>query len=233
MAFLVFLLSIVLLAVGLASGYASLDLVPTVMGLVYASAGVVSIVAAVIVFALGVVAVRLGRLTRAVREQTAALASLVAATPALAEPRAEFEHEAKVGATAQDPERLEAAEVEPSAETEWGPETEEASREEAPDEVERAMETPEVSELADPSEEFEEPLNQNRAARLPTFAAVERAIETPEAPPTLIGRYTSGGAHYMIFSDGSIEAETDQGGFKFASMGDFKKFLLDRGPGKS
>ena len=49
----------------------------------------------------------------------------------------------------------------------------------------------------------------------------------------MIGRYTSSGAHYMIFSDGSIEAETDEGGFKFASMGDFKKFLFDRGAGKS
>src|SRR5208283_279346 len=75
-------------------------------------------------------------------------------------------------------------------------------------------------------EETEEPLNENRAGE------IERAIETPEGPPTLIGRYTSGGANYMIFSDGSIEAETDEGAFKFASMGDFKKFLLDRNASK-
>ena len=37
----------------------------------------------------------------------------------------------------------------------------------------------------------------------------------------------------MIFSDGSIEAETDEGAFKFASMGDFKQFLLDRNEGKA
>ncbi len=36
----------------------------------------------------------------------------------------------------------------------------------------------------------------------------------------------------MIFSDGSIEAETDEGEFKFASMGDFKKFLIERNAGK-
>ena len=32
----------------------------------------------------------------------------------------------------------------------------------------------------------------------------------------------------MIFADGSIEAETTEGAFKFASMGDFKRFLADR-----
>jgi hypothetical protein len=32
----------------------------------------------------------------------------------------------------------------------------------------------------------------------------------------------------MIFSDGTIEAETEQGAFKFASMGDFKAYLGGR-----
>ena len=31
----------------------------------------------------------------------------------------------------------------------------------------------------------------------------------------------------MIFADGSIEAETQEGTFKFASMGDFKQYLSD------
>ncbi len=32
----------------------------------------------------------------------------------------------------------------------------------------------------------------------------------------------------MIFSDGSIEAETTDGTFKFTSMGEFKRFIADR-----
>ena len=231
MSVFVFLLSLALLAAGLAAGYASLDLVPTVMGLVYACAGIVAIVAAIIVFALGIVAFRLGRLTRTVREQAAALASLSALAPALNEATAEFETARGVGLTAEDKEPLAAVDhtraIEPSAETEPEFGAEEATGEGWVGAT--AMGPPAEYEALESSEEFEEPLNENRAGRLPTLGAIERAIEAPEAPPTLIGRYTSGGANYMIFSDGSIEAETDEGAFKFASMGDFKKFLLNRG----
>ena len=81
------------------------------------------------------------------------------------------------------------------------------------------------------AEAAEEPINQNRSGHLPTLGEIEHAIETPEAPPSLIGRYSSGGANYMIFADGSIEAETQEGSFKFASMGDFKQYLADRKDG--
>ena len=50
----------------------------------------------------------------------------------------------------------------------------------------------------------------------------------PHGPPSLIGSYSSAGANYKIFSDGSIEAETSEGTFKFASMSDFKRHLLER-----
>jgi hypothetical protein len=82
------------------------------------------------------------------------------------------------------------------------------------------------------AEDAEDPINENRAGHLPTLHDIERAIETPKAPPSLVGRYSAGGASYMIFSDGSIEAETTEGAFKFASMGDFKRFLADRSAGK-
>ncbi len=81
------------------------------------------------------------------------------------------------------------------------------------------------------AEAADEPINQNRSGHLPTLGEIEHAIETPEAPPSLIGRYSSGGANYMIFADGSIEAETQEGSFKFASMGDFKQYLADRKDG--
>ena len=40
--------------------------------------------------------------------------------------------------------------------------------------------------------------------------------------------YTAGGAKYMIFSDGAIEAETDDGAFRFASMAEFKSYIAGR-----
>jgi len=72
--------------------------------------------------------------------------------------------------------------------------------------------------------EPEEPINENRAGHLPTLAD----LETPEPAATLVGRYSAGGAHYMIYSDGTIEAETEHGAMRFASMDDFKTFLSVR-----
>ena len=181
MAFLVFLLSVLLVAAGLASGYASLDLVPTVMGLVYACAGVVSIVAAVIVFALGVVAVRLGRLSRAVKEQAAALARLAAVAPALAEATTEFEPEAEVGPANIHDEPLamveDGAEFEPSAERESG--ARRPAGEGLAEGIGGGLEAPEAWEVQNSPKEVEEPLNEKRAGRLPTLATIERAIELP------------------------------------------------------
>ena len=84
MSIIVFVLSFVLFAAGLFSGYMSLDLVPTGPGLVYALAGAVGVVGAVVVFALGVLAVRVGGVTRALSERAAAVASLAAASQARA-----------------------------------------------------------------------------------------------------------------------------------------------------
>ena len=75
-------------------------------------------------------------------------------------------------------------------------------------------------------------VNENGSGHLPTLGEIEHAIVMPEAPPSLIGRYSSGGANYMIFADGSIEAETQEGTFRFASMGDFKQYLSDRKNGR-
>lgn len=203
-----------------------------------AFAGAVSVVGAIIVFALGLLIVRLGRLTTAVRELAAAATLSAAAPLAPAEEPAELMSgvegaeplEAEAEAEAVEAQAVEGEDVEiaPAAEPvpEPGWEAEEAAAEE-PETAHLAEETDEEAEA------FEDPVNENRAGRLPTLGEIERAIETPERPPTLIGRYASGGANYMIFSDGSIEAETDEGAFKFGSMGEFKKFLLDRGIGKA
>jgi hypothetical protein len=194
MAIFVFALSLVLLAAGLASGYMSLDLVPTSLGVLYALSGAVAVALAVVAFALGVLIRRIDALAKLVRQPPAPLGDASSAAPGAAEP-------AHSGA---EPLPVEVFEEPLTAETEA------------------------VAEPAELAEDGEDPINENRAGHLPTFHTTEHAIETPERPPTLIGRYSAGGANYMIFEDGSIEAETADGAFKFASMGDFKRYLADR-----
>ena len=114
------------------------------------------------------------------------------------------------------------------AQIESAPRVEPVLEPEPPVEPDAPPESDEASAEPDAPVDEEDPVNENRAGRLPTLAEVEHAIAEPERPPTLVGRDKSGGAHYMIFSDGTIEAETEQGAFRFASMGDFKAFIADR-----
>ncbi len=81
-----------------------------------------------------------------------------------------------------------------------------------------------------PGVEDDSPINFNRSGHLPSLETIETVLETPEepqGPPSLIGSYSSAGANYKIFSDGSIEAETGEGTFQFASMSDFKRHLSE------
>jgi hypothetical protein len=71
-------------------------------------------------------------------------------------------------------------------------------------------------------------VNLNRSGRLPSLRAVEETLIKPEAPPGIVGRYAAGGANYVIFSDGTIEAETEDGGYRFRSMEEFKAYLANR-----
>src|SRR5271165_6093047 len=183
MAFVVFALSVVFMIAGLASGFMSLDLLPTGVGLLYALGGAVAVSMALVALALAALMRRVDALTALVQPPPAnVIDAPVETAPA---------HQAHEG---------------------------------QPIEIEAPVEKD--GEL--PADAFEEPVNENRAGRLPTLSKIEHAIETPEPPPGLIGRYSSGGANYMIFDDGSIEAETGEGTFKFASMGDFKRYLADR-----
>lgn len=45
----------------------------------------------------------------------------------------------------------------------------------------------------------------------------------------VIGTYNSGGNRYVMFADGSIEAETPDGSFKFASLDELKEFIASGG----
>jgi hypothetical protein len=192
MAILIFILSFVLLVAGAASGYVSLDLLPTGIGVLYALAGAVGVAAAVVTFAVGVAIRRIDALAKLVQE-SATLATL-----------------ATLDATRA---------IEPAP-------AEEAVAQAVAQPVAVDLETPESIDEALQAED-ESPININRAGHLPSLEAIETVLETPEAPPSMIGSYSSAGANYKIFADGSIEAETGEGTFKFGSMSDFKRHLAE------
>ncbi|MET0429746.1 MAG: hypothetical protein ABW026_14775, partial [Microvirga sp.] len=67
-----------------------------------------------------------------------------------------------------------------------------------------------------------------------TESGLEPVIEpftVPGRPATVIGTYNSGDNRYVMFSDGSIEAETPQGNFRFASLDELKAFIAAGGEG--
>jgi hypothetical protein len=51
----------------------------------------------------------------------------------------------------------------------------------------------------------------------------------PAVKSTVIGTYTSGGNRYVMFADGSIEAETPDGTFTFSSLDELKEFIAAGG----
>jgi hypothetical protein len=181
MATFVIALGLCLAVSGFGGLIASLDLLPTEIGMLYAVCGVIAVSAGFIVLSIGGLIRRVDALDAGSRSMEA--------TERDASPEAE----------------LVVVEPEPIV-FESAPST-------APDN--------DVGE--------EEPLNENRVGHLPTLAEVEHAIAHPESPPTLVGRYSAGGANYMIFSDGTIEAEMEEGAFHFASLAEFKAYLAGRG----
>jgi hypothetical protein len=186
---LIFILSLILLIAAAASGYQSIDLLPTSIGVLYALIGAVAACGAVVTFAIGVLTWRIGALTKLLRQSAVPLAVPAAfeATPTPETALAE--------AVSAPPSRIETGPLDEA-----------------------------------PEAEDESPINFNRSGHLPSLEAIETVLETPEepqGPPALIGSYSSAGANYKIFSDGSIEAETSEGTFQFASMSDFKRHLSE------
>lgn len=193
-------LGLILALAGGAALVASLDLLTTELGLLYATCGAVALSGGVIVIAIGLLIRRVDALRRAV------LHGIGETRPERAEPLV--------------PPLL--AGIEPVVLAEAGAGTREAPASEF---SEPAM-TPAPSPALDDAGDGEAAaINENRKGHLPSLEALEHAAQEPAAPPTLVGRYSAGGANYSIFSDGSIEAETDQGAFKFGSMNEFKAFI--------
>jgi hypothetical protein len=61
-------------------------------------------------------------------------------------------------------------------------------------------------------------------------AAAEPALHH-EPKPEIIGHYDAQGAHYTLYADGSIEAETPHGVYRFASMAELKSFIEGQAEG--
>ena len=61
----------------------------------------------------------------------------------------------------------------------------------------------------------------------PEVAPTE-TVEEPSAP-AIVGTYNSGGNFYIMYSDGSIEAETPAGKFRFNSLDELKDFIAAGG----
>lgn len=89
---------------------------------------------------------------------------------------------------------------------------------------------------AEPPEPEDEPLFADEpsaavpVAEAPAAPAAEAAQATPtdepEAPrPAVLGTYNVGGRTYRMFADGSVEAVTEQGIERFASMEELRKHL--------
>lgn len=233
MAVFVFILALLLAIAGgggLAAGY---TLLPLEAGIVYATCGAFALSTAALVAALGALIVRIDANAAkilAARAPTPLATPLPKPPPFPARPglhsRDWMASETAV-ASAPLPETAPAPEPAPlqARPPELAPPV---AREPAP-----APPRPDLPPLEKPAAAVaegaeEEPVNENRAGRLPTFREVEANLAHPEPPAKIVGRYSASGAHYRIYSDGSIEAETDEGQFKFASMDEFKAFVAAR-----
>jgi hypothetical protein len=63
----------------------------------------------------------------------------------------------------------------------------------------------------------------------PSAAAMADGIDASGASPaTLVRRYESGGVSYQLYSDGSIEAQTESGSYRFNSLAELRTFIEDK-----
>ncbi|MEH3119758.1 MAG: hypothetical protein PGN25_19800 [Methylorubrum populi] len=96
----------------------------------------------------------------------------------------------------------------------------------AEERTEAAMPVPEPIGLRS---SLEEPAPAPEPVEPPEPEAAAPAAEVPEADPQeerhAVGSYASGANTYVMFSDGSIEADTPRGRFTFASLDELKNFV--------
>jgi hypothetical protein len=207
MSWIALFLGLVLALAGGAAFAASIDLLTTELGLLYATCGAIGLSGGIITLAIGLLIRRVDAVRRALlREREEEPRPIERAEPLVPPLLAGIEPVIFAEPAAAQAPPTTAPVREPEAE----------------------MAPPSQPDGAEALEEA--PINENRKGHLPAFEELEPAgapapAKPPGPPPTLVGRYSAGGADYSIFSDGSIEAQTSQGDFKFASMREFKDFI--------
>jgi len=102
-------------------------------------------------------------------------------------------------------------------------------------------EQPDELVVGEPGEPLTEPASADgleaepEPARLPEEASdsetgkQEAAGDAPRSPATVVGTYNSGDNTYVMYSDGSIEAQTPRGVFHFQSLDELKAFIASGG----
>jgi hypothetical protein len=86
------------------------------------------------------------------------------------------------------------------------------------------------TDLGEPVQESPEPVERSFEESRPVpdagheAQAPEEEME-PAAAPVVVGTYMSGGNQYVMYSDGSIEAETPTGRYRFKSLDELKSFI--------
>ncbi len=198
MSWIVLLLGLILTSVGAIGLAASIDLLTTELGVLYATCGAIGVSGGFIVIAIAILIRRVDAVRKAILVRN--------------EERRDDRAEPLVPPLVAG---LEPVELEEQAPATHGLEY-----------SENTLAAP--SSATDDALELDDaPINQNRGGHLPSLEPLE-AERPPAPPPTLVGRYSAGGANYSIFSDGSIEAETDEGEFKFKSMNEFKAYIANK-----
>ncbi|MGA2042368.1 MAG: hypothetical protein ABSG83_03245 [Roseiarcus sp.] len=206
MSWIVLLLGLVLAAAGGASLWASIDLAGAELGVLYATCGAICVSGGVVTIGIGLLIGRVDALRAALLRDPAPAAAERAEPLPPPPPAPDMEP-----AILAEP----GAEVPPEApdwaerEAQDGP-----AAAAAPDRAESAGATPAGEPAPDGAPVAEAPVE----AGAPT-------TEEPATRPTLVGRFSAGGSDYSIFTDGSIEAQTSQGEYRFASMDEFKAFI--------
>jgi hypothetical protein len=118
---------------------------------------------------------------------------------------------------------LDAPEPAPHLEAEFAPEAEPAHLPEPP---EAEPEPRPEFELAPEPEPVSVPETAPGYETEPQAAAPAEDVGAPE----IIGHYEAHGAHYTMYADGSIDADTAHGVYRFASMEELKEFIARQEP---
>lgn len=92
-----------------------------------------------------------------------------------------------------------------------------------------APEPPPTDNRAQSPQAAAEPVPEQRPARGVEERQPAPKEAAPRQEPTVVGTYSSGGNTYVMYSDGSIRAETPTGLYRFDSLDELKAFIAAGG----